>query len=413
MVGSKNKGSETPLSKLIPKEASPFKIGVGGLKITAQDKRMILEVLNSNRLSYGPYTKAFEKKLAELHSSKYGIFTNSGTSSLEIAVAALKEKYGWEDGDEVLVPAVTFIATSNIVLLNNLTPVFVDVDPFTYNINPAKIREKITSRTKAIIPVHLLGLPADMDPILAIASEFNLRVIEDSAETMFAKYKGKTVGSFGEISCFSTYVAHYIVTGVGGMNLTSDPHDAVLLRSLMNHGRDSIYMNIDDDDVLDADRLHEVVERRFNFVRVGYSYRATEMEAALGLSQLSRYKAMVSKRKANANSLIKGLTDLNEFLQLPFIPVGVEHTFILFGIVEKTGGKRELVNFLEDNGIETRDLLPLINQPVYRKMFGNLDYQYPVAASLNKNGFYIGTHQYLRKKDIDYVTKIFHSFYKR
>ena len=172
-------------------------------------------------------------------------------------------------------------------------------------------------------------------------------------------------------------------------------------------------MNIDDDDVLDADRLHEVVERRFNFVRVGYSYRATEMEAALGLSQLSRYKAIVSKRKANANSLIKGLTDLNEFLQLPFIPVGVEHTFMLFGIVEKTGGKRELVNFLEDNGIETRDLLPLINQPVYRKMFGNLDYQYPVAASLNKNGFYIGTHQYLRKKDIDYVTKIFHSFYKR
>lgn len=390
-----------------------FKIGVGGLYITDDDKRMVLDVLNSNRLSYGTYTRSFEQKFANLHDSRYGVFTNSGTSSLEIAVAALKEKYGWQNGDEIIVPAITFIATSNIVLLNSLVPVFVDVDPLTYNIDPSKIREKITARTRAIIPVHLLGLPADMDPIMAISREFNLIIIEDSAETMFARYRGKPVGSFGEISCFSTYVAHYIVTGVGGINLTSDPQDAVLLRSLMNHGRDSIYMNIDDDNLSDRNKLHEVVERRFNFVRIGYSYRATEMEAALGLSQLNRYKEIVFKRKENADKLVRGLSDLREFMQLPTVPDGVEHTFMLFGLMEKTGSKRELVNYLEDNGIETRDLLPLINQPIYRKIFGNLDRKYPVADSINRNGFYIGTHQYLTERDIDYVTKVFHSFYKR
>lgn len=388
-------------------------IGVGGLEITDEDKLMVNRVLDSNRLSYGPVTKEFENAFASLHNSKFGIFTNSGTSSLEIAIAALKEKYNWNDGDEILVPAVTFVATANIVIMNNLKPVFVDVDPYTFNIDETKIKDKITEKTRCIIPVHLLGLPSSMSPIMKISGEFNLRIVEDSAETMFARYMGQPVGSFGDISCFSTYVAHYIVTGVGGINLTSDPELAVMLRSLMNHGRDSIYISMDDSKNADKENLHEVVEKRFRFVRLGYSYRATEMEAALGLSQLKRYSEILTRRKYVAKRLIDELNDLSEYLQLPFTPNDREHTFMLFGMVEKTNSKRQLVNFLEDHGIETRDMLPLINQPLYEKLYGNLSNKYPVADYLNNNAFYIGCHQYISEEEIEFVSTKIHEFYGR
>lgn len=395
------------------KEKDKKYIGVGGLEITQEDKAIVNKVLDSNRLSYGPVTKEFESAFAKLHDSKFGIFTNSGTSSLEIALAALKEKYQWNDGDEVLVPAVTFVATANVVIMNNLKPVFVDVDPFTFNIDENKIREKITEKTRCIMPVHLLGLPASMDPIMRIARENNLRVVEDSAETMFARYRGKAVGSFGDISCFSTYVAHYIVTGVGGINLTSQPDLAVMIRSLMNHGRDSIYISMDDSKNAREEALHEVVEKRFRFVRLGYSYRATEIEAALGLSQLGRYTDILFQRKYVAQRYLNELQDLKEFLQLPYEPEDREHTFMLFGMVEKTGSKRQLVNFLEDQGIETRDMLPLINQPVYQKLYGDLSSQYPVANYLNNNAFYIGCHQYVSEEEIKYVSSKIHEFYRK
>ena len=388
-------------------------IGVGELVITEDDKRMVNKVLDSNRLSYGPMTIKFEQEFARMHDSKFAVFTNSGTSCLHIAVAALKEKYGWTDGDEILVPAVTFVATSNVVLYNNLKPVFVDVDPDTFNIDPARIEEKITNKTRAIMPVHLLGLPAEMDTITKIAKKHNLRILEDSAETMFAKYKGRTVGSFGDIGCFSTYVAHYIVTGVGGFSLTSDPKLAVILRSLANHGRDSIYINIDDDNKKSKSKLKEIISKRFSFVRFGHSFRATEMEAAIGLSQLNRKDSIIKRRKEIAARYLTGMTDLSEYLKFQETPNGVENVYMLFGIVLKGEDKTELVNYLEANGIETRDLLPLVNQPVYKSYFSNKSIDYPVATQLSKSGFYIGCHQYLSNKDVIYVIKKFHEFFKK
>ncbi len=387
-------------------------IGVGGLELTKEDKEMVNRVLDSNRLSYGPMSKTFEAEFAKVHDSKFALFTNSGTSSLHIAIAALKERGGWQDGDEVIVPSVTFVATSNVVIHNNLKPVFADVEPNTFNINPKEIEKHITERTRAIMPVHLLGLPADMDPIMKLAKKHNLKVIEDSAETMFAKYKGKMVGSFGDVGCFSTYVAHYIVTGVGGINTTSDRDLAVRLRSLMNHGRDAIYISIDDDNTTDKGKLHEIISKRFSFVTLGHSFRATEMEAALGLSQLRRKDAIIKRRKEIAAKYAQGLSDLSEHIQLQETPSDRDNVYMLFGIVYKGGDKTELVDFLEENGIETRDLLPLINQPVYVKMFGNLENKYPVAKMLNHSGFYIGCHQYLTDKDIDYVISKFHEFFR-
>ena len=388
-------------------------VGVGGLELTAQDKRMVNKVLDSNRLSYGPFTKKFESEFARIHQSKFGVFTNSGTSALHIALGALKERYGWGDGDEVIVPALTFVATSNTVIYNNLKPVFADVEHDTFNIDPAKIEEKITERTRCILPVHLLGLPASMEPIMKLAKKYNLKVIEDSAETMFAKYMGRSVGSFGSIGCFSTYIAHYIVTGVGGLNTTNDPKLAVMLRSLANHGRDSIYISIDDDNTNDKKALREIISKRFSFVRFGYSFRATELEAALGLSQLSRKDQIIKSRVNNAKRYLNGLKSLSDYIYFQHTPKDRENVYMLFGVVCKGNYKRDLVNFLEENDIETRDLLPLLNQPVYKRYFGDVEKHYPVAKRLRENGFYIGCHQYLNSADINYVIGKFHEFFKR
>ena len=388
------------------------KVDVGGFAVSPRARRYVDQVLRSNRLSYGPFHRRFEAAFAAEHDSRHAIFCNSGTSALHIAVQALKEKHLWKDGDEVLVPAVTFIATSNVVLHNRMKPVFVDVDPLTYTLDPAKLEAKITKRTRAVMPVHLLGLPADMDPIRAIAEKHGLKIIEDSAETMFARYKGRKVGSLGDIACFSTYVAHYIVTGVGGLATTSDPDLYIRLRSLMNHGRDSIYLSIDDDKGAKGEKLHEIVAKRFQFVSVGHSFRATELEAALGLAQLEEKDKIVKARTAMAARLSAGLREFEDRLQLPTCPPDRDHTFMLYGLVLRGEDKTALVNFLEDRGVETRDLLPLLNQPVYKRLFGDLEPRYPVARTLNRSGFYIGCHQYMTAADADYVIEQFRVFFR-
>ncbi len=387
-------------------------IGVGGFSVSPHARRYVNQVLDSNRLSYGPFHRRFEAAFAAEHDSKHAIFCNSGTSALQIALQALKEQRGWKDGDEVIVPAITFIATSNIVLHNKMVPKFVDVDPLTYTLDPKKLAAAIGPRTRAVIPVHLLGLPADMDPILAIARKKKLAVIEDSAETMFARYKGKKVGSLGDIGCFSTYIAHYIVTGAGGLSTTNDPDLHVRMRSLMNHGRDSIYLSIDDDAGAKGKKLHEIVAKRFQFVSVGHSYRATELEAALGLAQLEEKGGIYKARTGMAKRLIAGLKEFEDRLQLPYGRAGSDHSYMLFGLVLKGEDKTPLVNFLEDRGVETRDMLPLLNQPVYKKMFGDLEPRFPVARALNRSGFYIGCHQYMTAADADYVIEQFRAFFR-
>lgn len=389
-------------------------IGVGCLEITETERRYVNQVLDSGRISYGPFLQRFEKEFAQAHDMRFGVMVNSGTSALEMAVAALKEVYEWEDGDEVLCPAVTFVATSNVILANNLNVVFVDVDPRTYNLDPKKIEEKITPRTKAIMVVHLFGQPAAMDEIMEIAKKHNLRVIEDSCETMFARYKGVSTGSFGDIGCFSTYVAHILVTGVGGLAVTDNPQYAALLRSLANHGRDNIYISIDDDKGASGDRLKEVIARRFSFVRRGYSYRVTEMEGALGCAQLERHASMIEKRKANGAFLKEKLSAFEKDLQLPWWPDHADHVFMMFPIVireDSSVTKQELTQFLEEHNVETREMLPLINQPYVRAVSGDLEADFPVARWINNNGFYIASHQMLTDAQKEYMIAVFQEFF--
>jgi perosamine synthetase len=386
-------------------------ITLGTLNISQQGKDYVNAALDNNRLSSGYFTQKFESEFSLQHGSRYGIFCNSGTSALQIALAALKEVHGYQDGDEVLVPATTFIATSNVVIQNGLKPVFVDVNPLTFNIDTKEIKRKITSKTRCIIPVHLFGLPAYMGTIMSIAKEHGLQVIEDSCETMFADCVEKRVGSFGDLACFSTYVAHLIVGGVGGLVTTSDPKLEALCRSLMAHGRDSIYTNIDQDDTDDEKLRRQMIERRYRFERVGYSYRATELEAAIALSELDRWEENIGIRRHNAALLTDLLKDIQQ-LQLPYIPFGMTHSFMMYPVVLRVGDRDALLMHLEKNGIETRYLFPLLDQPVYQKLFPGEAEKYPVAQHLAKQGFFIGMHQGLTEDDILYVSNVVHNYFR-
>jgi perosamine synthetase len=383
-------------------------VTLGCAEIDDLARRNIQQVLDTGRLSPGPFCKQFEEDFAAKHTCRFGLFSNSGTSALRTAVAALAEIHNWAPGDEVIVPAITFVATSNVVIDRGFTPVFCDVDPTTYNIDPAKIEACITPRTRAIMPVHLMGLPCEMGRIMPIVKKHKLRVIEDTCETMGVRCDGRYVGSFGDAGCFSTYMAHLLTTGVGGVTTTNDPEVAELVRSLLNHGRDGIYIRIDDSKGKTGAALKEVVERRFRFIRPGYSFRATEFEAAIGLAQLVRLDQIIAARQRAAAHILKGLASVERYIQLPTIPANREHAFMMFPLTVREQysaklPKSDFMLYLEERGIETREILPLINQPFYVKRFGDLESKFPVARWINHNGLYVGCHQQLTVEELDYL----------
>ncbi len=384
------------------------KIGVGYASLTELEKRYVMDALDNGRLSQGKYVARFEKEFAHFHGKKYGVMCNSGTTALHLALETLKETEGWDKNKEILVPSITFIATSNACLHAGLKVVFVDVDEKTYNINPDEIEKHITKNTKCIIPVHTFGMPCEMERIMEIASKNGLRVIEDCAEAHFAKIKGGPVGSFGDISASSTYVAHTITTGIGGVVCTDNKEYVEILRSLVAHGRACTCEQCiaSDGENVCPKRMETELDRRFTFVRLGYSYRVGEIEGALGLAQLERKDEIMEKRHQNAKYLLNGLEKYRSFLRLPYCPDNVEHTYMMFPIVlEKNSGidKKVFVRYLEHKNIETRPMLPLLNQPVYKKIFGNIEKDYPVAEYINQNGFYIGCHHGMGKADLDYI----------
>ena len=391
------------------------KIGVGYALITDLEKKYVNMALDSGRLSPGPFVQKFEKKFAEMHKQKYGIACNSGTSSLHVALEALKEKYSWDQNSEVLVPAITFIATSNAVMHAGMKPVFVDVDSRTYNIDTKLIEEKITENTVAIMPVHTFGQPCEMDSIVKIATKYGLKIVEDCAEAHFAVYKGRPVASFSNIAGSSTYVAHTITTGIGGVITTDDTNLAEIARSLIAHGRACTCENCiayNSKQVCKL-RMQTEMDRRFMMIRLGYSYRIGELEGPLGGAQLENKDFIINTRKANAKILTDGLKDVEQYLQLPYYPEYVEHSFMMYPLVikdDKAFTRNEIVKYLEQNNIETRPMLPLLNQPIYKEIFGDIEKDYPVAQWINNNGFYVGCHHGLSKEELNMIIKTIHAF---
>lgn len=363
-------------------------IALADWKSTRKQKKLVKEVLNSGRLTYGDKTRELEKRFAEIHGAKYAIFTSSGTAALKISLHALKDKHGWKNGSEVLIPSVTFVATMNAVLMNKLKPVLVDVEKATANIDWTLIEKAITRKTVAILPVHLLGQPANMTKIMDIAYKYKLEVIEDSCETMFVnKLKGTT-------ACFSTYVAHLLVTGVGGFILTDNKRLATTMRSMLFHGRDESYLNIDD--------KPEEIWKRFHFPRQGYSDRMTELEAAIGLGELDGWEEMIKRRRINAEYL---RFELWNTIDYPWNDVE-SHSFMFFpAYVER---RDELMIYLEKHGIQTRTMMPLISQPITKPY---LKKKYPVAQYIGDHGILLPVHQYLNEKDLEYMVETIKRFY--
>ena len=356
-------------------------IDIGTLKISNTHIAKVVKALKSNRLSYGPMTNEFERKFAQKHSNRFGVFTNSGTSALQATIHAMKILYGWKDGDEIIMPATTFVATYNVILQNRMKPVLVDIGK-DFNIDPDLIEEKITKKTRVIMPVHLLGKPCDMRRINKIAKKYKLKVIIDSCETM-----GVNIGR-ADVACFSFYIAHLLVTGVGGMAITNNKKLADLIRSLIFHGRDNKYLKIDDDDRYSE----EVIHSRFKFNYPGYSYRGTEIESALGLVELQMLDKMIKIRQKNAKYL-------NDALSMWDQDYMINHAFMMFPLLSKS--RNQLMLHLEKAGITTRTIMPLINQP-YIKVKSR---DYPYSSFVLQCGLLIGCHQNLTKKDLDYIIK--------
>lgn len=384
-------------------------IGVGTFTVTDKMRALVDAVLTTGRISYGPMSRTLEAAFSAMHGCRFGVLSNSGTSSLQVALQALKELRGWPDGAEVLVPSVTFVATANVVLHCGMTPVLVDVEPALYGMDPALAEKAVTSRTVAMIPVHLFGMPCDLWRLSLVAARHSLATIEDSCETMLARHCGHWCGSWGDVGCFSFYVAHLLTAGVGGIATTNDPDLAAAMRSLVNHGRDGIYISIDDDDGAKGDRLKEIISKRFRFERIGHSYRITELEAALALAQLDDLPAIIQKRRANAAYLTEALDGLGDVLQLPTVRFGTEHSYMMYPIVIKGEGKEGLTGYLEERGVETRDMLPLTNQPCYAGMWDPADY--PVAEWINNHGFYVGCHQDMSEGDLAHIARTIREYW--
>jgi perosamine synthetase len=265
--------------------------------IDRKDIKAVVRVMKSGGLAQGPQVASFEGKFSELVDGRNCVAVNSGTSALHLALLSL----GIGPGDEVIVPSFTFAATANSVALTGATPVFVDIDPLTYNIDPTLIESAITKHTKAIQVVHLYGLPADMNSILAIAQKHDLLVVEDAAQAHLASIQGKPVGTFGDAAAFSFYPTKNMTSGEGGMIVLKNPEHARVCKLLRNQGMEKRYQN-------------EVV---------GFNLRMTDIHAAIGISQLEKVHNWTKVRQENANFLNEKISSV----VTPFVPEGFTHVF--------------------------------------------------------------------------------------
>jgi len=378
------------------------KVPVGDFVATPKMYTYIHDILSRGQISYDKYSRAFEAEFAALHGCKYGVLSNSGTDALRTSLQALKELHGWQDGDEVIAPALTFVATINVILHNSLTPVLVDIEPGYYGIDPELIEKAITPKTRAIMPVHLFGHPCNIPTVIDIARKHNLKVIEDSCEISFSGVERdgeyKSVSAWGDIGCHSFYMAHIVTTGVGGMSLTNNRDYAVKIRSVSNHGLTYKELSKEGDDYDPS-----LLSRFFRFDTIGHSSRITELESAMGLAQIETYSSIVSDRLANFYYFNFALQDLEKrgYLQLPKTRYGFLSCPMMFPVATLTEPKHRLMKYLDKQGIGVRDTVPLTNQPAYKNLFCERDY--PEARFMNDRGLYWGVHPGLKQEDREYI----------
>lgn len=332
-------------------------------------------------LRAGRVTKEFESRFAQAVGASHAVAVSSGTAALFLAYRALLEP-----GDEVIVPDFTFAATASMAIAAGMKPVFADVDPQTYTIDPADVERRITRRTRAIVPVHLYGNPADVERLTRLARRHRLRLIWDAAQAHGARWRGRDVGWFPDVVCYSFYPSKNMTTGEGGMLTTSDGALAAELRLLLSHGEAS----------------------RYSHVRVGFNFRLTDVAAALGLGQLAGLREAVRRRRKNAAALTRGLSGIPG-VQTPRDAPGATHAYCLYtiGVDPEIAGisRDELQRALARRVIESavHYPLPLHRQPVFRG-YGT-DADFPVSARLAQTVLSLPVHPGLSSQDVRRIVR--------
>lgn len=325
------------------------------------EEKAVVTALRSGWVTQGPKVAEFEDLVSQFVGAKYAVATTSATTALFLSLNAL----GIKSGDEVIVPSLSFIATANVVVHAGGIPVFVDIDPRTYNMDPGKLEEKINENTRAIIPVDQVGLPADLDKILKIAKKHKLYVVEDAACALGSKYKGKMVGSFGDFVCFSFHPRKIVTTGEGGMILTNNRALADKLRVLRHQG-----MSVSD---IKRHTSKKIIFEKYPVV--GYNFRMSDIQAAVGVEQMKKLPVLLKKRAELASRYTKSFLK-SEFIMSPYVPEGYEHNWQTYVIRLKKNKKTtrdRLMQKLRDVGISTRiGIMAAHLEKPYRLMYPKL-----------------------------------------
>jgi len=350
---------------------------IGKEEIDAAVKVMKSGVL-TNGVGAGPMVADFEKSFAKYVKAKYAVAVNTGTAALHSALVAA----GVKAGDEVILPSFTFVATAEVVVWCRAKPVFVDIDPATYTVSPRTVEKAVTKKTKAIIPVDLYGMPADLKPLREIADEHGLKIVEDAAQAHGATYMGKPVGVFADAACWSFYGSKNMTTGEGGMLTTNDDRIAELSRYIRSHGE----------------------KQKYTSLMLGHNYHMPEIEAAIGREQLKKLPKFVKKRRENAKRLTKKLENAAN-LQLPVEPTGFRCSWYLYTVQlrnAKADKRDKLVDQLKKNGIGAFVcyMNPIHMMQYYRK-FGA--HRLPVTEKASKQVFSLPVHPGVKPEQIDFI----------
>lgn len=359
------------------------RIPVAAPLLDGRETEYVLECMSTSWISsVGRFIGEFENAFATFCEVKHAVATNNGTAALHLALVAL----GLQPGDEVIVPTLTYIASANVVRYCSAVPVFVDNHIQSFNLDPDEVAAKITGRTRGIIPVHVYGHPADLDPILKLAEKHGLFVLEDAAESVGARYKDRRIGGHGNCATFSFFGNKIITTGEGGMVTTNDEALAARLRLLRGQGMD--------------------LQRRYWFPVIGFNYRMTNVAAAIGLAQLERIDHHLKKRKTIAEYYDRHLASLSDRIILPTADPWVDHAYWMYTIVLRTNvlkSRDQVMRDLDDTGIETRPVFyPMHVLPPYRDAAPG---PFPRADFCGSRGISLPTHGRLTEQDVDRVVE--------
>ncbi len=378
-----------------------MKISLSRPDITGKERRAVADVLESPFLALGPKLREFEEKFAKFIGTKYAVAVNSGTSGLHLLIRALDIK----KGDEVITTPFSFIASANCILYEGARPIFVDIDPLTLNIDPQKIEKAITKRTKALVIVDIFGHPAEWDKILRIAKKYHLKVIEDSCEALGAEYFTKVApksrlargkwgrcGNFGDAAVFAFYPNKQITTGEGGMVVTDNKKIAELCQSMHNQGR----------------RIKG--GKWLEHIRLGYNYRMTDVQAAMGMAQLARIYEIFKKRDRVAKIYNRRLSDVPT-IKVPYVSPRVKTSWFVYVIQLSENYTRkdrdQISKKLQKAGIECSNYFQCIHlQPFYKELFGYKRGDFPIAESVSNRTIALPFYNNLKEREIKYMVKI-------